>query len=82
MFSRRTRCPVCGKPGLMQSLKMITLLSDPNNFQDLADAVAAMTGPEMMGIVSDMNKVNDGEWEWVACYPRAWAINQDMWWLG
>ena len=82
MFSRRTRCQFCGKPGLMQSLMMVTFLSDPKNTDDLASAVEAMTGPEMMGIISDMNKVTNGEWEYCACLPRAWALNQEMWWLG
>ena len=38
------------------------------------------TDNDFMGIMSDLGKIANGEFKPCQCHPRAWAINQDMWW--
>tara|TARA_R110000803_G_scaffold41596_5_gene89356 strand:- start:110 stop:277 length:168 start_codon:yes stop_codon:yes gene_type:complete len=48
--------------------------------KELSIAGVEPTDNDFMGIMSDLSKIANGEFKPCRCHPRAWAINQDMWW--
>ena len=51
-----------------------------NRMKELALAGVSPADPDYMGLLSDMGKIANGEFSPCRCHPRAWAINQDLWW--
>ena len=64
-------CQVCGNPSLTQMTKRM---------KELALSGLSPNDPDYMGLISDMSKIANGEFSPCQCHPRAWAINQDLWW--
>ena len=81
MRSKATRCPECGNPSLYQSTyRMKVMTEEAAASGDPNAIIKIMSSAEFMGIISDLNKINNQEWEFCECAPRPWAINQEMWW--
>jgi len=59
---------------------MQELTEEAANAKDTNTMMAILSSSEFMGIVSDLNKISNEDWEFCECGPRAWAINQGMWW--
>ena len=64
-------CPICGDPSLSQMLEKM---------KELSLAGVEPTDNDFMGIMSDLSKIANGQFKPCQCHPRAWAINQKMWW--
>ncbi len=81
MRSSATRCPKCGNPSLSQSThRMQEITEEAAEADDPIIMMEILSSPEFMGIISDLNKINNEDWEFCECAPRPWAINQGMWW--